>query len=67
MRNDSEQKGERILAVLAVLIRDVQDVAPQPMLEAVAAADARMQAKRTAALEEVYADRADSSPRGGRR
>src|SRR5881296_505597 len=47
--------------------RDVQDVAPQPMLEAVAAADARMQAKRTAALEEVYADRADSSPRGGRR
>src|SRR5712691_2227453 len=39
--------------------RDVHDVAPKPMLEAVAAADARMQAKRTAALEEVYADQAD--------
>jgi hypothetical protein len=47
--------------------RDVHDVAPMPMLEAVAAADARMQAKRTAALEEVYADQADSAPRGGRR
>ena len=47
--------------------RDVHEVAPKPMLEAVAAADARAQATRTAALEEVYADQADTAPRGGRR
>ena len=47
--------------------RDVHEVAPKPMLEAVAAADARAQATRTAALEEVYADQADAAPRGGRR
>ena len=42
--------------------RDVHEVAPKPMVEAVAAADVRMQAARTAALEEVYTDR----PPGGR-
>ncbi len=55
--------------------RDVHDVAPKPMLEAVAAADVRLQAKRTAALEEIYADQASErppargrpAPTGGRR
>jgi len=42
--------------------RDVHDVAPKPMLEAVAAAEATLQARRTAALEEVYSDQ----PQGGR-
>jgi small subunit ribosomal protein S5 len=55
--------------------RDVHDIAPKPMLEAVAAADVRLQAKRTAALEEIYADQASErapargrpAPAGGRR
>jgi small subunit ribosomal protein S5 len=54
--------------------RDVHEVAPKPMLEAVAAAEVRLQAARTAALEEVYADqppsrdqRRNQGPRGGRR
>jgi small subunit ribosomal protein S5 len=55
--------------------RDVHDIAPKPMLEAVAAADLRLQAKRTAALEEIYADQASErpptrgrpAPAGGRR
>jgi small subunit ribosomal protein S5 len=53
--------------------RDVHEVAPKPMLEAVAAADVRLQAARTAALEEVYSDQPPSrdqrrgQPRGGRR
>jgi small subunit ribosomal protein S5 len=34
--------------------REVHQVAPKPMLEAVAAADARMQAKRAADLQEAY-------------
>ncbi len=38
--------------------REVHQVAPKPMLEAVEAATAQMQAKRTAALEEVYGDQA---------
>jgi small subunit ribosomal protein S5 len=38
--------------------REVHEVAPKPMLEAVAAAQERMQAKRAAALEEVYGDQA---------
>ena len=40
--------------------RDVHEVAPKPMLEAVAAADERLQAARTAALEEVYSDQPPS-------
>jgi small subunit ribosomal protein S5 len=59
--------------VAALRGRDVHDVAPKPMLEAVAAAEASVQAKRTAALEEVYSDQT-SQPRqrqqpgrGGRR
>ena len=36
--------------------RDVHEIAPKPMVEAVAAAEARIQATRTAALEEVYSD-----------
>jgi small subunit ribosomal protein S5 len=57
--------------VAALRGRDVHDVAPKPMLEAVAAAEASVQAKRTAALEEVYSDE-PSKPRqqagrGGRR
>ncbi|MFB3737680.1 MAG: 30S ribosomal protein S5 [Candidatus Velamenicoccus archaeovorus] len=49
--------------------RDVHEVAPKPMLEAVAAADERLQATRAAKLEEVYADQAapPAPPRGGRR
>jgi small subunit ribosomal protein S5 len=51
--------------------RDVHEVAPKPMLEAVAAAEARMQATRTAALQEVYSDQSTSprqpAGRGGRR
>ena len=53
--------------------RDVHEVAPKPMLEAVAAADERLQAARTAALEEGYSDQPPSrdqrrgQPRGGRR
>lgn len=43
--------------------RDVHQVAPKPMLEAVAAADARLQAKRTAALEAAYGEPEDR-PRG---
>ena len=54
--------------------RDVHEIAPKPMLEAVAAADVRLQAARTKALEEVYSDqppgrdqRRGQGPRGGRR
>jgi small subunit ribosomal protein S5 len=53
--------------VARVRRRDVNDVAPKPMLEAVAAADAAMQAKRAEQLQEVYSDRAQGPPRGGRR
>ncbi len=38
--------------------RELHQVAPKPMLEAVAAAQARMRAKRAADLEEVYGDQA---------
>jgi small subunit ribosomal protein S5 len=38
--------------------RDVHEVAPKPMLEAVAAAEARAQAARAEALTEVYGDQA---------
>jgi len=38
--------------------REVYQVAPKPMLEAVAAAQVRMQATRAAKLEEVYGDQA---------
>ena len=50
--------------------RDVHDIAPKPMVEAVAAAEARIQATRTAALEEVYSDAPpprQQQNRGGRR
>jgi small subunit ribosomal protein S5 len=50
--------------------RDVHDIAPKPMVEAVAAAEARIQATRTAALEEVYSDAPPARQqqnRGGRR
>jgi small subunit ribosomal protein S5 len=61
--------------VAALRGRDVHQVAPKPMLEGVAAADVRMQAKRTADLEQAYSDEAQqaprqpprSAPRGGRR
>src|SRR5581483_6248559 len=38
--------------------RQVHEVAPKPMLEAVAAAQERLQAARAAKLEEVYGDQA---------
>jgi small subunit ribosomal protein S5 len=50
--------------------RDVHEVAPKPMLEAVAAAEVRLQAARTAALEQVYSDTPQPRQqpgRGGRR
>jgi small subunit ribosomal protein S5 len=46
--------------------RDVSDVAPKPMLEAVAAAQDRMAAARAAKLEEVYADQAQGEGRDAR-
>jgi small subunit ribosomal protein S5 len=42
--------------------RDVHEVAPKPMLEAVAAAEATLQARRTAALEEAYSDQPQGRP-----
>jgi small subunit ribosomal protein S5 len=52
--------------------RAVHDVAPKPMVEAVAAAEARMSAKRAEQLEQAYTDPAPNQgrggqPRGGRR
>ena len=38
--------------------REVWEVAPKPMLEAIAAAEAGVQAKRAEALQEVYGDQA---------
>jgi small subunit ribosomal protein S5 len=54
--------------VAALRGRDVHEVAPKPMLDAVAAAEAQDQAKRAAALEEVYSDErpAGPAPRGRR-
>jgi small subunit ribosomal protein S5 len=46
--------------------RDVHDVAPKPMLEAVAAAQDRMAATRAAKLEEVYADQTEGEARDQR-
>jgi small subunit ribosomal protein S5 len=46
--------------------RDVHEVAPKPMLEAVAAAQDRMAAARAAKLEEVYADEAENAGRDPR-
>ena len=46
--------------------RDVHEVAPKPMLEAVAAAEATLQARRTAALEEVYSDQPQQGRPGNR-
>jgi small subunit ribosomal protein S5 len=53
--------------------RAVHDIAPKPMVEAVAAAEARMSAKRAEQLEQAYTDPAPNQgprggqPRGGRR
>ncbi len=46
--------------------RELHQVAPRPMLEAVAAATERLQAKRAADLEAVYADQSEGSSTGGR-
>ena len=46
--------------------RDVHEVAPKPMVEAVAAADTTLQARRTAALEEVYSDQPQGNRPGNR-
>jgi small subunit ribosomal protein S5 len=45
--------------------RDIKDVAPKPMLAAVAAAQERLSATRAAKLEEVYGDQAQASPDAG--
>ena len=50
--------------------REIHQVAPKPMVDAVAAAQDRMQAARAAKLEEVYGDQAQAAPEsrgGGRR
>jgi small subunit ribosomal protein S5 len=52
--------------------RDVHEIAPKPMVEAVAAAEARMSAKRAEQLEQAYTDPSPNQgrggqPRGGRR
>ena len=49
--------------------REIHQVAPRPMVEAVNAAREKMQATRAAKLEEVYGDQATAEPesRGGRR
>jgi small subunit ribosomal protein S5 len=47
--------------------RDVHEVAPKPMLEAVSAAQDRMAATRAAKLEEVYADQMEGADGGQRR
>ena len=53
--------------------RDVHEVAPKPMVQAVAAAEARMSAKRAEQLEQAYSDPGPNQgprsgqPRGGRR
>jgi small subunit ribosomal protein S5 len=47
--------------------RDVHDVAPKPMLEAVDAARERLAAARAAKLEEVYAEEAGPQPQEQRR
>jgi small subunit ribosomal protein S5 len=44
--------------VAALRDREVHEVAPKPMVEAVAAAQARTQAKRAETLEGVYRDKA---------
>jgi small subunit ribosomal protein S5 len=44
----------RPLQVAELRGREVHEVAPKPMLDAVAAADARMQSKRAEALEQAY-------------
>ena len=67
------QSLRRPQQIAALRGRDVHEIAPKPMLEAVAAAEVRLQAARTAALEEVYSDqpsrdqRRGQGPRGGRR
>ena len=58
--------------VAALRGRDVHQVAPKPMVEAVAAAESRMSAKRAEQLEQAYTDPAPNQgrggqPRGGRR
>jgi small subunit ribosomal protein S5 len=47
--------------------REVHQVAPKPMLEAVAAAEARTQAKRAADLQEAYGGESRTPPPRGRR
>jgi small subunit ribosomal protein S5 len=46
--------------------RDVHEVAPKPMVDAVAAAQDRMAAARAAKLEEVYAEQAEGGGRDDR-
>jgi hypothetical protein len=47
--------------------RELYEVAPRPMLEAVAAAKERLAATRAAKLEEVYADQAERAANPQRR
>ena len=53
--------------VAALRDREVHLVAPRPMLEAVAAAEARTQAKRAADLQEAYGGEPRGQQPGGRR
>jgi small subunit ribosomal protein S5 len=47
--------------------RQVQEVAPKPMVEAVAWAEQALQDRRAEALREAYSDQADKAPPRGRR
>jgi small subunit ribosomal protein S5 len=64
---DGLQQLRRPHQVAILRDREVHQVAPKPMLEAVADAEAKMQAKRAADLEKVYTDEPRQPPRGGRR
>jgi small subunit ribosomal protein S5 len=62
------QQLRRPQQVATLRDRQVHEVAPKPMLEAVADAETKMQAKRAADLERVYTDEPrNQGPRGGRR
>jgi small subunit ribosomal protein S5 len=59
------QSLRRPIQVARLRGREVHEVAPKPMLEAVAAAEATMQTKRAEALEQQYSSEAE--PRRGAR
>jgi hypothetical protein len=55
--------------VAALRGREVHEIAPKPMVDAVAAAESRIEAARAEALQEQYGivEERPAAPRGGRR